>query len=159
MSFQPTAAEPVKVITATSGWSFQAGTICSGRPVTTFSQPSGRPASARVSASRPADRGVRSDGLRTTAQPAASAGATLCMTRLRGKLNGVMAATTPNGCGIVKPSGVTPGVSSSNCTVSDGSRRASSEAMRRVLTARDTSTLAAEIGLPASARSNSAKSA
>ena len=39
LSCQPTSAEPVKVITATSGCSFQVGTITSGRPVTMFSQP------------------------------------------------------------------------------------------------------------------------
>ena len=46
LSFQPTSADPVKVITATSGCSFQIGTIDSGRPVTMFSQPAGSPASA-----------------------------------------------------------------------------------------------------------------
>ena len=145
------------MITATSGCSFQIGTIDSGRPVTMLSHPGGSPASAMVSASSPADSGVRSDGLSTTAQPAARAGATLCSTRLSGKLNGVIAATTPNGWGMVKPSGVTPGVISSNWTASAGSRRASSAAMRSVDTARPTSTRAAVMGLPASARSNSAK--
>ena len=36
-------------------------------------------------------------GFSTTAQPAASAGAILCATRLSGKLNGVIAPTTPIG--------------------------------------------------------------
>ena len=125
--------------------------------MTRLYQPDGSPASASVSASSPAVSGVRSDGLWTTAQPAASAGATLCSTRFSGKLNGVIAATTPNGCGKVKPNGTTPLISS-NCTVSDGSRRASSPATRSVVTARDTSTRAAAIGLPASARICSAKS-
>ena len=102
-SCQPTSAEPVKVSTATSGWSFQVPTISAGWPVTRLYQPGGSPASASVSASRPAVSGVRSDGLCTTAQPAASAGATLCSTRFSGKLNGVIAATTPNGWGNGEP--------------------------------------------------------
>ena len=125
--------------------------------MTRLYQPDGSPASTSVSASNPAVSGVRSDGLCTTAQPAASAGATLCSTRFSGKLNGVIAATTPNGSGNVNPKGTTPLISS-NCTVSEGSRRASSPATRSVVTARDTSTRAAAIGLPASARICSAKS-
>jgi len=44
-----------------------------------------------------ADGGVVFAGLSTTVLPAAITGATLCATRLRGKLNGAIAATTPTG--------------------------------------------------------------
>ena len=47
--------------------------------------------------SRIAVGGVGDAGLRTTAQPAASAGPTLWATRFNGKLKGVMAETTPTG--------------------------------------------------------------
>lgn len=38
-----------------------------------------------------------SDGLNTTVQPAASAGATFCANCITGALKGVIAATTPTG--------------------------------------------------------------
>ena len=44
-----------------------------------------------------ADSGVWLAGLSTTGQPAAMAGASLWATRLSGKLNGLMAPTTPIG--------------------------------------------------------------
>ena len=49
------------------------------------------------------DNGGCRAGLRTTEFPAARAGATLCITSSSGKLYGVMATTTPQGCLIVKP--------------------------------------------------------
>ena len=56
-------------------------------------------------------------GLRITALPAASAGPTLWHTRLSGKLNGVIAATTPHGTRSVKPSlPAPPGAPSSGST-------------------------------------------
>ena len=64
---------------------------------TTFNQPAGSPASVSSSARRSAESGVCDAGFSTTAQPAASAGATLCATRLNGKLNGEIAPTTPIG--------------------------------------------------------------
>ena len=67
------------------------------RTVRTLSQPGGRPASCSSSASSSAESGVWEAGLSTTAQPAASAGAILCATRLSGKLNGEIAPTTPIG--------------------------------------------------------------
>src|SRR5689334_23154722 len=102
-------------------------------------QPAGRPASMNAAASKPLLNGVRSDGLRTTAQPAANDGATLWQTRLSGKLNGVMAATMPTGIGTVNPYTVRPSGVASNCTVSEGSRRASSAATDSVVIARSTS--------------------
>ena len=72
-------------------------------PVSTDSTPSGRPASTKHSARASAVSGVVRAGLRMTAFPAASAGPTLCSTSSDGKLNGVIATTTPTGWRIVKP--------------------------------------------------------
>ena len=87
----------------------------------------------------------------TTAQPAASAGAILCATRLRGKLNGEIAATTPIGCRMVKASFPSPAWEASIGTISPPSLRASTAAMVYVDIARATSTRAAFSGFPASA--------
>src|SRR6185437_12379432 len=59
--------------------------------------PSGSPACLRMSASKREVRGVCGAGLSRTVFPTASAGASLCRTRLSGKLNGVMASTGPIG--------------------------------------------------------------
>ena len=100
---QPTSGDPVKVIMATSGWSTSGSPTARPDPVTTLSQPAGRPHS---SSSRPArasaDSGVWLAGLSTTGHPAAIAGATLWATRFSGKLNGLMAPTTPIGTRSVK---------------------------------------------------------
>jgi hypothetical protein len=93
---QPTSGEPVNVIMATSSCSTSALDSLPGA-VTTLSQPAGRPASAKTSASIRAVRGVAEAGLSTTGQPAAIAGATLWQTRLSGKLNGEIAPMTPIG--------------------------------------------------------------
>ena len=50
-----------------------------------------------------ATSGVALAGLRMTALPAASAGATLCSASSIGKLNGVIATTTPHGTRSVRP--------------------------------------------------------
>jgi hypothetical protein len=47
--------------------------------------------------------GVFAAGLSTNGQPAAIAGATLCATRLSGKLNGVMNAHAPIGTRLTMP--------------------------------------------------------
>ena len=71
--------------------------ISADGPTSTLSQPGGSPASCSSSASRSAESGVCDAGFSTTAHPAASAGAILCATRLSGKLNGLIAPTTPIG--------------------------------------------------------------
>ena len=74
-------------------------------PVTTFSRPGGSPhSSSSSSASAIAESGVCDAGFRTTGQPAAIAGAILWATRFSGKLNGLIAPTTPIGTRRVKPS-------------------------------------------------------
>ena len=50
-----------------------------------------------VRSSSRAESGVCVAGFRTTGHPAASAGASLCATRLSGKLNGLIPATGPIG--------------------------------------------------------------
>ena len=101
-SFQPTAPEPVNVIARTRSSSTSTSPSSEAGPTSTFSQPGGSPASVSSSASRSAESGVCEAGFRTTAQPAASAGASLCATRLSGKLNGRIAPTTPIGSRSVK---------------------------------------------------------
>ena len=78
----------------------------------------GNPASRRISVSLSAESGVSDAGLTMTVLPAANAGPTLWQTRLSGKLNGAMAATTPQGTRSVKPSFLEPVGSASSGTVS-----------------------------------------
>ncbi len=120
-------------------------------PASTLSQPGGRPASCSSSARRSAESGVCEAGLSTTAHPAARAGAILCATRLSGKLNGLIAPTTPIGTRIVNASLPSPACEASIGTTSPASLRASTAAIVYVDTARATSTRAALSGLPASA--------
>ena len=91
-------------------------------------------------------------GLSTTAQPAASAGAILCATRLSGKLNGLIAPTTPIGTRRVKASLPSPACEASIGTTSPASVRAWTAAIVYVDIARDASTRAVFSGLPASAQ-------
>ncbi len=73
-TFRPTSVEPVKATLATSGCStIRSPTVRPG-PLTTFSTPSGRPASSASRSRRSAVSGVSSAGFRTTVFPAASAG-------------------------------------------------------------------------------------
>jgi hypothetical protein len=94
-------------------------------PGTTFSQPGGSPASSQIAASRRALTGVWLAGLSTTAQPAASAGASLCATRLSGKLKGEIAPMTPIGTRTVQAMCPWPGWVPVIGTDSPESRRAS----------------------------------
>lgn len=66
-------------------------------PGSTDSRPGGRPASQTSRPSASATSGVHSAGLRTTAFPAASAGAIFCASLAMGEFHGVMAPTTPIG--------------------------------------------------------------
>ena len=109
-----------------------------------------------------AENGVWLAGLRTTGQPAAMAGASLWATRLSGKLNGLIAPTTPIGTRRVKPSLPSPGAPASSGIISPASFLASAAANWNVPTARSASTLAVLIGLAASTammRANSSRRA
>src|SRR4051812_22672788 len=93
----PTPVEPVKETFRTRGSDTSASPNVLAGPVSTDSTPSGRPASTKHFASANAVSGVLRAGLSTTALPAANAGAILCRTSNPGKLNGVIATTTPTG--------------------------------------------------------------
>ena len=71
-------------------------------PTTTFSTPSGSPASDASSAKRSAVSGVSSAGFSTTVLPAASAGPSFQEAIVSGKFQGVISPTTPTGSRTVK---------------------------------------------------------
>ena len=94
----PTGVEPVKVTLRTSGLLvISAPTAGASVAVITLKIPAGTPACNASSAMASADSGVSAAGFSTTAQPAASAGATLRAIMALGKFHGVIAATTPTG--------------------------------------------------------------
>ena len=96
MILLPVAVEPVKAIMSTIGLEVSSSPT-SPCPVMTLSTPGGIPASSAAWAMTNASSGVHGWGLSTTVQPAASAGATFTTLSMNGKLNGVMAPTTPTG--------------------------------------------------------------
>ncbi|MNS79401.1 hypothetical protein D3C72_1130550 [compost metagenome] len=100
----------MKLILRTSGCAASAAPAVAPRPHTTLSAPGGKPASSASSASRSAVSGVSSDGLSTTVQPAASAGATFHSAMASGKFHGTMAATTPTGSRRVYVTHCAPGM-------------------------------------------------
>ncbi len=77
---RPARVEPVKLTMSTSGWPARASPATAPVPVTRLNTPGGSPAPSMTSASRKALRGATSEGLTTTVQPAARAGATLAAT-------------------------------------------------------------------------------
>lgn len=93
----PVPLAPVNDTTATSGWRTSASPATSPLPWTRLKTPGGSSASANTSAHRSADSGVDSAGLRTTVQPAASAGASFQLSIMKGVFQGVMSAATPAG--------------------------------------------------------------
>ena len=98
---QPTSP-PVKLSNAmrSSSASAAASSLLQGR---IENAPAGRSVSASTSPMISAPSGVFAAGLSTNGQPAAIAGATLCATRLSGKLNGVMKLQAPIGTRRVMP--------------------------------------------------------
>ena len=74
MTCVPVRVEPVTEISATSGWRASAAPASAPGPGTTLRIPGGTPASSARWPSMIAVSGVSSDGLSTTALPAASAG-------------------------------------------------------------------------------------
>ncbi len=101
--WRPVWVEPVKEILATPGWVTKASPASGPVPVTMFRTPGGKPASM---ASWPRKRALseeHSEGLSTTVQPAASAGATFQAAIMNGTFQGAMAPTTPTGSRRVKP--------------------------------------------------------
>ena len=78
------AVDPVNETLRTRGSVTRASPSTPPGPVTTDSTPSGSPASVKHRARASAVSGVVLAGLSTTALPAASAGASLCMTSSAG---------------------------------------------------------------------------
>ncbi len=91
---------PTKETAATPG-SVSSASTATASPWTTFSTPSGTPASLASSARRSDGDGSRSEGLSTNALPQAMALASIQSGTITGKLNGVMPVTTPSGSSTV----------------------------------------------------------
>ncbi|MNL24289.1 hypothetical protein D3C87_1457170 [compost metagenome] len=97
MILRPVGTLPVKATLSTYGCLASGAPASRPRPVITFRTPAGNPALSAMPASSRAVNGVSSDGLSTTVQPAASAGATFHEAISIGKFHGMIAATTPTG--------------------------------------------------------------
>ena len=93
----PVAVEPVKTILSTPGCAASAAPASAPVPVTTFSTPSGRPASCISLAIISTVSEASSEGLSTTVQPVAMAGATFHTDPAIGAFHGMIAPTTPTG--------------------------------------------------------------
>ena len=91
----PVRVEPVKVILAMRGCRLSASPVTRPSPCTMLKMPGGTPASTASSARRSTENGVSSEGLSTTALPAASAAPTFHEAITSGKFHGVIAPTTP----------------------------------------------------------------
>mmetsp|Transcript_61289 Transcript_61289/g.142571 ORF Transcript_61289/g.142571 Transcript_61289/m.142571 type:complete len:204 (+) Transcript_61289:525-1136(+) len=88
---RPAAPLPVKETLSKSEWSISVWPVllpgtssCGGPPVTTFNAPGHTPAAATISPRAQQVREAKGDGLSTTVQPAASAGATFMMACMSG---------------------------------------------------------------------------
>src|SRR5438132_5751042 len=103
----PTTSEPVNVTMSTSGCVVSSSPAAAS-PVTTLTTPGGKSAASNTSASANASSGVYGEGFSTTVLPIASAGPSFQRSRYRGKLNGVIAATTPTGSLKIAPEPVPP---------------------------------------------------
>src|SRR5579871_2550645 len=146
----PTSRLPVNVILRTRASAHSASPTSLPLPVMHWMPSAGTPHSSRSAVSFSALSGVSVAGFRMTLLPAASAGPTLCATRCRGKLNGLMPTTTPHGTRNVNHICVlTPGAPSSGMT-SPYRRFASSAERARISAARVTSNRASPMILPSS---------
>ena len=93
---RPTATEPVKKTFAIPGRATSASPT-SRLALHDRTSPAGAPASSKTRATHSPVSGVSSDGLSTTALPAATAVATCVNGIANGMFHGVIAATTPSG--------------------------------------------------------------
>ena len=93
----PVAVDPVNATLSTPECAASVAPTSRERPVTTLTTPGGKPACSTSSANASVDAGACSDGLTTTVQPAASAGASFQVISSSGEFHGVIAATTPTG--------------------------------------------------------------
>ena len=86
----------------TTGLDVSSAPITRAEPVSTLNRPFGTPARSARMASAMAENGVCEAGFRTMAQPAAKAGPALRVIIAFGKFHGVIAATTPTGCFMIR---------------------------------------------------------
>ncbi|MCY1453443.1 hypothetical protein D9M71_704310 [compost metagenome] len=93
----PTALLPVKETLATFGWDDSGAPTARPVPHTRLNTPAGRPLSWMMRASSSSGSGVTSEGLSTTVQPAARAGASFQAVVTMGKFHGTISPTTPTG--------------------------------------------------------------
>ena len=93
----PVGTDPVNEIMSVSRESTSAAPATSPTPCTTLKTPGGMPASTVRSASSEQASGDHSAGLRTTVQPAASAGAVFHVDSMNGAFQGVITAAGPDG--------------------------------------------------------------
>jgi hypothetical protein len=77
------------------GWRVIAEPTPGPSPCTTLNRPAGSPASTASWATWTIEKGVSSEGLRTTPLPAARAGATFQIASTSGKFHGAIAPITP----------------------------------------------------------------
>src|SRR6204780_5678600 len=96
----PTSVDPVKPTKRPAGCSHSTLPISEDLPVRMLNTPLGTPAFSASATSASAVSGGSLAGLRTTGQPAASAGDTLRVVIEHGKFHGVIAPQTPIGCRI-----------------------------------------------------------
>ena len=94
--WRPTSVEPVNAIFETPGWAANIAPVVP-EPVSRLKTPGGRPIRWHISANQIAVNGVNSAGFKTTVFPAARAGATFQANISRGKFQGMIWPTTPNG--------------------------------------------------------------
>ena len=148
-SAQPTAALPVKERMRTRG-SVASRSATALSQVRTWKAAGSAPAFWASSARSSCAVGACGGGLTMIGAPTASAGATLCAPRFKGKLKGTIPTTTP--AGKRRTSASTPSVpaSRSTGTMEPPKRLSSAAASRNTSMARCTSTRASASGLPAS---------
>src|SRR3984957_17851449 len=90
------AGPPVKETLRTLGWTTNASPAA-GSPGKMLHTPAGKPASSTRSMNSSAEKGVSSDGLQTTVQPAASAAGIFMASEIRGPFQVMMMPMTPYG--------------------------------------------------------------
>ena len=150
----PVPVSPVKEIFATRGSVTRALPTSAPGPGSTETASSGTPASTSSSPSIRAVSGVYDAGLRTTALPAASAGATFHVAIISGKFQGTIRALTPTGSRSTTPSPGAEMGATSPCTLSAAPPKYS----RVAAAASTTSHRASPMGLPALRASTRARS-
>jgi hypothetical protein len=103
MIFFPVATLPVKLTLSMRGSETSVSDIAVDCPVTKFTTPGGRSASAITSARKRFTSGPHGEGLKTIVQPVASAGPSFCTATNIGKFHVGMSPQTPAGCRFTTP--------------------------------------------------------